>query len=363
MNEYYISNLFNSSAAIAFIERYVQNTSESRHIAVRHKIWFYISQNPAAIHIIEKNLDIVDWTALCSNPSHEAGVILSKNLNKIDWKNSRFSDTPENIKILRRRFEDNKLKSYNLDLIVRSKNMSVEAVRLFQDAFDLLDKYNILSLCKNIRAVEIFKGREDKIFWRELSESPYALPLLRENLDKVCWTRLSKNGAATPLLRENIDKVNWRFHSQFAEDISLLEENINKVDWDCLSMNPFALTLLERNEDKVNWTNLSENCNAIDILKRNMDKISWYDLCRNDNSESISLILDHIQEKDIEFDVINGNIDWSSLILREDFPCHIIRDKMERMTKNQFKNSEMFYKLCHSKNPEMFEDPLVAFLK
>ena len=39
--------------------------------------------NPAAIHIIEKNLDKVDWSFLSSIP--DAIHILEKNLDKIDW--------------------------------------------------------------------------------------------------------------------------------------------------------------------------------------------------------------------------------------------------------------------------------------
>jgi hypothetical protein len=42
-----------------------------------------LSENPAAIHILEKNLDKVDWMWLSRNPA--AIHILEKNLEKVDW--------------------------------------------------------------------------------------------------------------------------------------------------------------------------------------------------------------------------------------------------------------------------------------
>ena len=39
--------------------------------------------NPNAIHILEKNLDKVNWSGLSDNPN--AIHILEKNLDKVDW--------------------------------------------------------------------------------------------------------------------------------------------------------------------------------------------------------------------------------------------------------------------------------------
>ena len=43
-----------------------------------------LSSNPNAIHLLEKNLDKVDWCWLSGNPN--AIHILEKNLDKINWE-------------------------------------------------------------------------------------------------------------------------------------------------------------------------------------------------------------------------------------------------------------------------------------
>ena len=60
--------------------------------------WIYLSfnPNPIAIHILEQNLDQVDWYGLSSNPS--AIHILEKNLDKVDW--NCLSLNPNAIRIL-----------------------------------------------------------------------------------------------------------------------------------------------------------------------------------------------------------------------------------------------------------------------
>jgi hypothetical protein len=58
--------------------------------------WCRISYNPNAISILEQHLDNVDWRALSSNPN--AISLLEKNMNKIDWYN--LSANPNAIHIL-----------------------------------------------------------------------------------------------------------------------------------------------------------------------------------------------------------------------------------------------------------------------
>ena len=45
--------------------------------------WYYLSGNPNAIHILEKNLDKVNWYSLSENPN--AIHILEQNLDRVDW--------------------------------------------------------------------------------------------------------------------------------------------------------------------------------------------------------------------------------------------------------------------------------------
>jgi hypothetical protein len=59
--------------------------------------WYYLSGNPAAIHILEKNPDKINWKSLSTNPA--AIHILEKNLNKINWKS--LSTNPAAIHLLK----------------------------------------------------------------------------------------------------------------------------------------------------------------------------------------------------------------------------------------------------------------------
>ena len=69
----------------------------------------------------------------------------------------------------------------------------------------------------------------NKLSWIQLSSSPFAIELLKENPDKIDWCMLSGNPAA----------------------IQLLKENPNKIDWERLSRNPAAIELLQSNPDKI----------------------------------------------------------------------------------------------------------------
>jgi hypothetical protein len=53
--------------------------------------WSELSLNPNAIHLLEKNIDKIDWKYLSLNPG--AIHILKKNIDKIDW--SGFLKNPE----------------------------------------------------------------------------------------------------------------------------------------------------------------------------------------------------------------------------------------------------------------------------
>ena len=99
--------------------------------------WSLLSFNPAAIQLLEKNLDKVkvDWCALSANPA--AIHILEQNLDKINWH----------------------------------------------------------GLSLNAAAIHILEQNLDKVDWEELSGNPNAIHLLEQNLDKINWWMLSLNPA------------------------------------------------------------------------------------------------------------------------------------------------------------------------
>ena len=47
--------------------------------------WFWLSENPSALTLLENNQDNINWFQLSSNPSARAIALLEKNQDKIDW--------------------------------------------------------------------------------------------------------------------------------------------------------------------------------------------------------------------------------------------------------------------------------------
>ena len=45
--------------------------------------WYFLSHNPNAISLLERNLDKIEWDCLSLNPN--AIHLLEKNFDKIDW--------------------------------------------------------------------------------------------------------------------------------------------------------------------------------------------------------------------------------------------------------------------------------------
>ena len=99
--------------------------------------WDQLSANPAAIHLIEKNMNRVNWTYLSSNPS--AFHLLMQHPDRISW-------------------------------LQFSKNT-------------------------NPLAIEYMKKHLDKVNWHVLSANPAAIEILKNNQDKISWYWLSGNSA------------------------------------------------------------------------------------------------------------------------------------------------------------------------
>ena len=73
--------------------------------------WFYLSKNPNALHLLEKNLKKIDWDWLSQNPN--AIQMLTANPDKIDWY--FISENPSIFEI--------DTKQMKLELTKRAKNI------------------------------------------------------------------------------------------------------------------------------------------------------------------------------------------------------------------------------------------------
>ena len=87
-----------------------------------------LSENPNAIHLLEKNQDKINWAELSRNPNPYAIALLEKNQDKIDWK----------------------------------------------------------SLALNPNAIHLLEANQDKIIWHRLSTNPAIFEIDYEALKKRC---------------------------------------------------------------------------------------------------------------------------------------------------------------------------------
>ncbi len=106
---------------------------------------YRLNRNPAAIHLLEQNLDKIDWKELSENPS--AIHLLEKNPHKFH--------------------------KYNWQVLSRNP----AAIHLLEQNLDKIDWYN---LSRNPAAIH-------------LTEGPARTPVLEKNPNKIFWNFLSIN--------------------------------------------------------------------------------------------------------------------------------------------------------------------------
>ena len=128
-------------------------------------VWRYISQNPNAMPLIDKNIDKVNWHALMSNTNKQAIELLKQNLRKV---------------------------------------------------VDILYVWGCNEILHNPSAISIIEQRLDTLTdvdWIILSSNPEAIPILEKNVDKVCWFSVCRNPNAIPLITK-LDYKLMRINNQ-----------------------------------------------------------------------------------------------------------------------------------------------------
>ena len=126
--------------------------------------WKFISENLAleVIHILEQNLDKIDWSKLSYNPA--AIHLLEQNPDKIDW---------------------------------RMLSMNPKAIHLISEALE---------------------QNPDKIDWRCLSYNPAAIHILEQHLDKIDWDNLSYNLAIFTYDYKHIAEHRWPTNKEIIQN-------------------------------------------------------------------------------------------------------------------------------------------------
>lgn len=166
-DEVTISNLHllaknTSPRAMQIIEKYVQ--------LLNADTWDRLSANPAAIHILEKNMDKINWVFLSSNPA--AIHLLLKSQYKIYWYHFSKNTHPLAIKHMRKNLE--------------------------------------------------------KVNWCQLSTNPAAIDLLKENQDKIHWYWLSTNPAIFEYNYSNMAKARSNLIHEELVSVALHPDRVSK---------------------------------------------------------------------------------------------------------------------------------------
>lgn len=124
--------------------------------------WWRISQNPAAIHIIEQEIE---------------SAMIENRACKVDWHG--LAQNPA-------------------------------AIHILEHNIDKLDNYGLMCLSENPAAITLLRNNFDKIQWAYLSKNPAAITLLQEHPDKINWYNLCKNPAAMYILEQEYIKTQNR---------------------------------------------------------------------------------------------------------------------------------------------------------
>ena len=242
--------------------------------------WYYILKNPAALHLIKGNEDkIQNIETFFENSNSEIVEYLYEIFgNTIDWKRTKsinkLIENPAAIKIIEANIEkiNPKILCYN--------PAAIHLINLADET-----KLSMLGLCENYEAINIIEQPNMQVTYLSLcaNVNPKAIKIVKKNISKIkgiMWEILCSNPAAMNIIKENINKLPyslqyWKELCENPEAIDILEQNSDKIIWKSLSKNPKALHILENNRDKIclfnlcsNYYKYSHKSSTIILLKR-----------------------------------------------------------------------------------------------
>jgi hypothetical protein len=239
-------------------EKYLEKYPEKIEEIQSYAFWQELCQNPYAIHIIEKNLHKIPnnyWGAIAKNEN--AIHLIEKNLDKLNCIgfNSKFqrsyvcwdnlSENPAAISFLKKNVD-----KISWEFLMKNPN----AIQIYEDYPEKIEEIQSYAfwqeLCQNPYAIHIIEKNLHKIpdhGWAALVKNENAIHLIEKNLDKldyiglnslyqrtyVCWERLSENPAAISFLKKNIDKIRWEHLIKNPNAIQIYEDYPEKM-WNYL---------------------------------------------------------------------------------------------------------------------------------
>jgi hypothetical protein len=262
--------------------------------------WQTLSLNPAAIHLLERNLDKVDWYFLSRNPA--AIPLLERNVDKIEWEALCHNQSPGAYELLRKHPE-----RIHWMYVARSSPFAYKLMNEFLPTEwedDLIEAILQNQYCETSWIPPPLLTRNG-LTWAYISRHPNLIEIVIEIMKKfperICWKYLSQNPSAIEILKQNHDKIQWDYlvanrHPE-AIELFLLHQK-KRIPWSELSLNSAAIPFLSQHTSELSslcWNRLCVFPEAIELLEANAHKITdWYNLLLN--RDAGNLIRTHLQE-------------------------------------------------------------------
>lgn len=170
--------------------------------------WKVFSRNPAALDLLEENIDEVDFQQLCFNPNPRAIALLQLYPERVDWPSLCRNSCDEAVDFLIAHKE-------KLDYRFLTWNTNPRALQLVRTEADPA-KWNLTGLCHNTcpLALEMLAQQQHRIDWSvfcRAATTASQFVFLEANMDRVSWSALSENPSrrARALLEANPEKIHW----------------------------------------------------------------------------------------------------------------------------------------------------------
>lgn len=173
--------------------------------------WHELSANCGAIELLEqeklnalaegRRSRLYNY-GLCRN---KLALHLIKIDNMITWWD--ISENPAAIYILEQELESSIIENRECKINWHGLAKNTAAIHILENNMDKLDNVGLIFLSENPAAINLLRNNFDKINWQHLSTNPAAIKLLQENPDKINWYNFCKNPAALYILEQEYTKT------------------------------------------------------------------------------------------------------------------------------------------------------------
>lgn len=358
MNTKNINGFYSNPAMIKSIEYLVEND-------IHNVDWYQLCLNPAALELLDKYQDQINYRAYIHNSAVIADeklfdkvinkLIIDREINEFDWIHlstvlpksllykyindiymNEASSNPHAIDLLKEIYNCNEkicwdgLSSNPAIFRDASNELKYKLLPILSIKYE--SKYKLLEwidpknlewdgLCRNthpaaMKIIEENLDELDYVDWVVLSRNPSAEHILRGNLDKIYWPSASENPAILDLLLERLDLLDWQVFAGQTKAYDVLKNELSFIKkfyyfYSNPSMMKFIEKMIEENVNSVDWGGISANPAALELLNKYPDRIKYDHYSRNltviNNEELMDKLIEEHYE-DIDWHYVSGRL-------------------------------------------------------